>query len=66
MIRLWVLGPVPALHAKRGSRFHWQLLLQYPSRQVLQQLMKNLLPLVSILPQARKVKWTLDVDPIDS
>lgn len=63
---LWVLGPVPALHAKRGGRFRWQLLLQHPSRQVLQQLMKNLLPLVSTLPQARKVKWTLDVDPIDS
>ncbi|NIG62450.1 MAG: primosomal protein N' [Serratia symbiotica] len=63
---LWVLGPVPALHAKRGGRFRWQLLLQHPSRQVLQQLVKNLLPLVSTLPQARKVKWTLDVDPIDS
>jgi len=63
---LWVLGPVPALYAKRGGRFRWQLLLQHPSRRVLQQLMKNLLPLISTLPQARKVKWTLDVDPIDS
>jgi primosomal protein N' (replication factor Y) len=24
------------------------------------------LPLIGSLPQARKVKWTLDVDPIDS
>lgn len=63
---LWVLGPGPALHAKRGGRFRWQLLLQHPSRQILQKLMKNLLLLISSLPQARKVKWTLDVDPIDS
>lgn len=63
---LWVLGPAPALHAKRAGYFRWQLLLQHPSRQVLQQLIKNLLLLVSTLPQARKLKWTLDVDPIDS
>lgn len=63
---LWVMGPVPALQSKRGGRFRWQLLLQHPSRRVLQQLMKSSLPLVGTLPQARKVKWTLDIDPIDS
>ncbi|PVZ83548.1 primosomal protein N' [Serratia sp. S1B] len=63
---LWVMGPVPALQAKRSGRFRWQLLLQHPSRRLLQQLFKNTLPLIDTLPQARKVKWTLDVDPSDS
>ena len=63
---LWVMGPVPALQSKRGGRFRWQLLLQHPTRRVLQQLMKSSLPLIGTLPQTRKVKWTLDVDPIDS
>lgn len=63
---LWVLGPVPALQAKRSGRFRWQLLLQHPSRKVLQQLIKSSLPLIGSLPQAKKVKWTLDVDPIDN
>ncbi len=63
---LWILGPVPALHAKRGGRFRWQLLLQHPSRRVLQQVIKTSQPLIASLPQAKKVKWTLDVDPIDS
>ncbi|MBS2693565.1 hypothetical protein KFY51_26925, partial [Salmonella enterica subsp. enterica serovar 1,4,[5],12:i:-] len=49
-----------------GGRFRWQLLLQHPTRRVLQQLMKSSLPLIGTLPQTRKVKWTLDVDPIDS
>lgn len=62
---LWILGPVPALQTKRSGRFRWQLLLQHPSRGVLQQLIKNSQPLIAKLPQARKVKWTLDVDPID-
>ncbi|ABS47100.1 MULTISPECIES: primosomal protein N' [Yersinia pseudotuberculosis complex] len=63
---LWIMGPVPALQAKRGGRFRWQLLLQHPSRQLLQRLIKTSQPLISTLPQARKVKWTIDVDPIDS
>lgn len=63
---LWIMGPVPALQAKRSGRFRWQLLLQHPSRQLLQRLIKTSQPLINTLPQARKVKWTLDVDPIDS
>jgi len=61
----WVMGPVPALQPKRGGRYRWQLLLQHPSRGVLQRLIKNSLPLINTLPQTRKVKWTLDVDPTE-
>ncbi len=61
----WVMGPVPALQPKRGGRYRWQLLLQHPSRGVLQRLLKATLPLIGTLPQARKVKWTLDVDPTE-
>ncbi|AEW44844.1 primosomal protein N' [Serratia symbiotica str. 'Cinara cedri'] len=63
---LWILGPAPALHAKRSGRFRWQLLLQHPLREVLQWLIKDLLRLISTMPEARKVKWMLDVDPVDS
>ncbi|MEI2267507.1 primosomal protein N' [Erwinia sp. CGal63] len=62
----WVMGPVPALQPKRGGRYRWQLLLQHPSRALLQRLIKATLPLMGTLPQARKVKWTLDVDPTES
>ncbi len=63
---LWVMGPVSALQPKRNGRFHWQLLLQHPSRVLLQKLITIWLPSINTLPQARKVKWMLDVDPIDS
>lgn len=63
--QLWIMGPVPALQAKRGGRFRWQLLLQHPSRAKLQQLISHTLPLISSLPEARKVKWMLDIDPIE-
>ncbi|WP_067709410.1 MULTISPECIES: primosomal protein N' [unclassified Erwinia] len=61
----WVMGPVPALQPKRGGRYRWQLLLQHPSRGLLQRLIKSTLPLIGTLPQARKVKWTLDIDPTE-
>ncbi|MDE9500187.1 primosomal protein N', partial [Xenorhabdus bovienii] len=33
---LWVMGPVPALQAKRSGRYRWQLMIQHPSRIFLQ------------------------------
>lgn len=63
---LQLMGPIPALVSKRGGRFIWQLLLSHPSRQLLQHLVAASLPLVGTLSQARKVKWSLDVDPIDT
>ena len=63
--QLWIIGPVPALQAKRSGRFRWQLLLQHPSRAQLQKLISHTLMLINTLPEARKVKWMLDVDPIE-
>ncbi len=64
--QLWIMGPVPSLQPKRGGRFRWQILLQHPSRARLQRLVSHSLKLVNTLPEARKVKWALDVDPIES
>ncbi|MGL9769446.1 MAG: primosomal protein N' [Sodalis sp. (in: enterobacteria)] len=63
---LWLMGPIPALAPKRNGRFRWQLLLSHPSRLQLQRLVTASLPLVRTLSQARKVKWSLDVDPLDN
>ncbi|MGR7358520.1 primosomal protein N' [Klebsiella aerogenes] len=63
--KLWVLGPVPALAPKRGGRWRWQILLQHPSRIRLQHIVSGTLALINTLPEARKVKWVLDVDPIE-
>ncbi|WP_017348802.1 primosomal protein N' [Pantoea sp. A4] len=63
---LWLMGPIPALQAKRSGRWRWQLLIQHASRKRLQQLLSSSLPLINTLPAARKVKWTLDIDPTES
>lgn len=63
---LLLIGPIPALVPKRSGRFRWQLLLSHPLRIKLQLIVKNIVPLVGTTYQARKVKWSIDVDPIDS
>lgn len=63
--RIQVLGPVPAPMARRAGQFRFQLLLQSPQRKALHQLLDAALPLLAELKEAKKVRWSLDVDPID-
>ena len=60
-----VLGPAPAPMAKRAGQFRYQLLLQHTQRKQLHLLLNWLMPEIEKLKQARKVRWSLDVDPID-
>lgn len=64
--QFWMMGPIPAIQAKRNGRWRWQLLLQHPSRQQLQKLIQVSLPLIEQLPLSKKVKWTIDIDPTES
>jgi primosomal protein N' (replication factor Y) len=60
-VQLW--GPVPAPMEKRAGRFRAHLLLQCARRQALHGALADLLPAIEALPDARKVRWSLDVDP---
>ena len=60
-----VLGPVSAPMAKRLANYHFQLLLQNSKRSHLQHLLKQLVPKIYQLKEAYKVRWSLDIDPID-
>ncbi len=60
-----VLGPVSAPMAKRAGNYHFQLLLQNNQRKYLQLLLDQLIPEIYRLKEAKKVRWSLDVDPVD-
>jgi len=60
-IEFW--GPVSAPMLRRQGRYRFQLLVQATKRQVLHQLMTEMLPHIYKSPLARKVRWSLDVDP---
>ncbi|WWO96110.1 MAG: primosomal protein N' [Candidatus Dasytiphilus stammeri] len=61
-----LLGPVPALQAKRSGKYRWQLLLQHSSRLKLQQIIQSYLPIFHNLPLLKTVQWSVDVDPIEN
>ena len=60
-----VLGPVPAPMERRAGRYRAQLLLQADRRSDLHRLLAGWLPEVEALPEARRTRWSLDVDPVD-
>jgi primosomal protein N' (replication factor Y) len=60
-----VLGPATAPMERRAGLYRAQLLLHAPSHSPLQRLLARWLPAVEELPEARKVRWSLDVDPLE-
>jgi primosomal protein N' (replication factor Y) len=62
-IELW--GPAPAMMARKAGRYRAQLLLQSDRRAVLHAVLEQLLPQLRAAPSARRVRWSVDVDPLD-
>jgi primosomal protein N' (replication factor Y) len=62
---LRLLGPVPAAMSKRAGRYHAQLLIEGADRASLHHFLDAWLPAVEQLQSARRVRWALDVDPIE-
>jgi primosomal protein N' (replication factor Y) (superfamily II helicase) len=57
-----LLGPAPAPMEKRAGRYRAQLLLQASTHGPLQKFLGRWLPGVEALPEARRVRWSVDVD----
>jgi primosomal protein N' (replication factor Y) len=60
-IEFW--GPVSAPMLRRQGRYRFQLLIQATKRKELHSLMAEMMPYIYKSPLARKVRWSLDVDP---
>lgn len=64
--RLWQLGPMPSNQPKKAGYYRWQLLLQHTHRQQLQQILDQLIISIDKWSETSKVRWSIDVDPIDN
>src|SRR5680860_628519 len=60
-----LLGPAPAPMERRAGRHRAQLLLIARRRLRLKALLDDLTTELRDFPGARKVRWTIDVDPVD-
>ncbi len=63
MITLY--DPVPLRIVRVDNMCRAQLLLESTHRPALQSLLRNWLPELNDLPEARKVRWQLEVDPLE-
>jgi len=60
---LEVFGPMPAILEKHAGRLRYQLLIQTTDRRLLQRTMEPWSKALENLPSAKRVRWSLDVDP---
>jgi primosomal protein N' (replication factor Y) (superfamily II helicase) len=61
-----LLGPVEATMVRRAGRYHAQLLIESPERAPLHRFLHGFVAGLEALPEARPVRWALDVDPLDT
>jgi primosomal protein N' (replication factor Y) len=63
-VELW--GPIPAPMERQAGRYRHQLLVRAPKRAPLQRFLRVWVPKLEALKVSRKVRWSLDVDPIET
>ena len=59
------LGPVPAFMEKRNDRYRYQLQLRFSNRQLRSHVMKQLRIELEKQALAKRVRWSIDIDPQD-
>ena len=63
--KLEIYGPVSAPMEKRAGRYRLQLIIQAGNRQTIKKFLTPWIESLDQLPEARKVRWSVDVDPQD-
>ena len=61
-----LFGPIPAPMERRAGRYRYQIMLQSKHRKALHQFLSWWAPQLLQLVSARKVRWSIDVDPYDT
>jgi primosomal protein N' (replication factor Y) len=63
-VEIW--GPVPATMERRAGRYRAQLVLQSSQHGELQRLLSSIVRQLETAKEARRVRWSVDVDPADT
>ena len=60
-----LFGPLPAPMEKRAGRYRAQLIVSAATRPALQQFLAKVMPVADAI-KGNKIRWSIDVDPIDT
>jgi primosomal protein N' (replication factor Y) len=61
-----LIGPLPSPLQRKGGRFRYQLMMLASSRAVLKHAAVALVEAADALPESKRLRWSLDVDPIET
>jgi primosomal protein N' (replication factor Y) (superfamily II helicase) len=64
-VNIQILGPVSAPMEKRAGLYRYQLLFQSSKRSDLQLCLTELITNIDSVKGIKKIRWSLDVDPVD-
>ena len=60
-----VYGPAPAPMERRAGRYRGQVLIAADNRRDMQRFLSAWKPDLDTLPNARRARWSADVDPVE-
>jgi primosomal protein N' (replication factor Y) len=60
-----LLGPIPALMEKKAGRYRQLLIVTSENRSDLHREVRHIIRTTESLPDSKKVRWSVDVDPTD-
>jgi len=63
-LKVELLGPAPAVYAKKAGKFRYQLFMQTNNRNDLHRLLDLTLSDIEQLKSANRVRWRVEVDPV--
>jgi len=63
--RLLILGPIASSMERRAGKYRFQLLIQSEQRVLITKTLNIALASIEKCPEGRKVRWSIDVDPIE-
>ena len=60
-----IYGPMPSIMQKKANLFNLNLIVQAENKKKLNYIFSDCIPLIKDIPYSNKIRWSIDIDPID-
>tara|TARA_Y100001980_G_C14520310_1_gene295582 strand:- start:522 stop:1283 length:762 start_codon:yes stop_codon:yes gene_type:complete len=60
-----VYGPMPSNMQKKANFYNLNLIIQSQTKSKLNSVLKDCIPTIKNIPYQNRIKWTIDIDPVD-
>ena len=60
-----IFGPMPSMMQKKANLYNLNIIIQAKNKSKLNFVIKDCIPHIKDIPYSNKIKWSVDIDPID-